>query len=494
MKISFGDSWSFYYTKRDEYAKSGVNGFITLPFYPIGSLCAFIGDPETWKEVTNDRIRFPKPPELMERLRVYGLSVLTAEGEEWKRHRRISQPAFSDRNIRLVWKAATGVVEELIEEHWENKSEVRVEHALDITVQIALMVLSVAAFGKPMSWSTNETGGLSEGHKMSFTRVLYIVSSHLIGAMVAPSWSLIFTKKLREVRRAAKELRMYMDEMIAERKKEYEGDPEMASQRSDLLANLIAAAAEDQVHEDPSQENDRKKKDLSLNLEELRGNVFIYLMAGHETTAHTLTYLLGLLALHPEEQDKLYQQTREVLNGRRASYEDLPQLTRALAILYESLRMYPPVTVVAKKATQNSTLRVSTVGTGGYQELNVPKNAMVLLHAMRIHSDPRYYPEPEKFNPDRFMGNDWNKDAFLAFSMGARSCVGRKFTETELVAALTALISRYSIHLTDEMAAEFKDMKLSMAQKAERLLKSKVLLTTTPISVPLVFRKREASS
>jgi len=107
-----------------------------------------------------------------------------------------------------------------------------------------------------------------------------------------------------------------------------------------------------------------------------------------------------------------------------------------------------------------------------------------------INESARYYPEPEKFNPDRFIGNNWNKDAFLAFSLGARSCIGRKFAEVEVVAALTALVTRYTIHLTNEMEAEFKATNLTMTQKMDRLLKSQVLITTTPVNVPLVFRKR----
>lgn len=148
-----------------------------------------------------------------------------------------------------------------------------------------------------------------------------------------------------------------MDEIIAERKQEFEQDPEAASKRGDLLANLIAAAAEDGEGGDQTVDGG-KKKGLSLSQSDLRGcvltcyidrcyntddpgfsvhrNVFIYLIAGHEvfpyrvikfvrltrnenqTTAHTLTYMFGLLALHPEEQEKLYKQTREVLGDRQA--------------------------------------------------------------------------------------------------------------------------------------------------------------------------------
>lgn len=506
--FTLSGSWTFY-DRRYLYEKNGWNAFMSLSFIPTSSVSAWIGDADIIKEITNDRVRFPKPLDAMEILRVYGASVLTTEDEEWKKHRRISQPAFSERNIRLVWKAGTDVIEELMDDLWENKAEVRTNHALDITIQVALMVLSIAAFGKPMSWKTGKfssTSGSSDkgggerferGHKMSFTQSIYIVSTHLVGALAAPSWALIFTKKLRSIRRAFKELQIYMDEMIAERQEEFEQDPESVSKRGDLLANLISAAAADNSEESDNRNNSGsgsgKRKSLSLNANELRGNVFIYLIAGHETTAHNLCYLLGLLALHPEEQEKLYEQSRQVLGGRRATYDDMPQLTRALAVFYESLRMYPPVTIIPKMTAQDSTFRVSSAhadSRSSTREIVIPKGSNVFLHTMHVHYDPKYYPEPEKFNPDRFIGNHWNKDVFLAFSLGARSCIGRKFAEVEVVAALTALIPRYTIHLTDEMEAEFISQNLTLPQKMDRLLKSNALITTTPLDVPLVFRKR----
>jgi hypothetical protein len=169
------------------------------------------------------------------------------------------------------------------------------------------MVLSIAAFGKPMSWKSEFSssaageGGNKErfrkGHQMSFTKSIYTVSTHLLGALAVPSWALMLTKESRTVRRAFKELRVrrivlpaesvadvnpggwmysqiYMDEMIAEGKEEYEQDPENVSKRSDLLANLIAAAAEDQGSEEivgNPETHGLKKRSLSLNASELRG-------------------------------------------------------------------------------------------------------------------------------------------------------------------------------------------------------------------------------
>jgi len=89
------------------------------------------------------------------------------------------------------------------------------------------------------------------------------------------------------------------------------------------------------------------------------------------------------------------------------------------------------------------------------------------------------------------MNGSWNKDAFLGFSAGARACLGKKFAEVETVAVLTALTMRYTIHLTDKHEAEFNAPNLTLWEKIEILLKSKVPITSTPLSVPLVFRKRD---
>ena len=118
------------------------------------------------QEVTSDRVKFSKPLAVYKILMFYGSNVVVTEGEEWKRHRKISAPSFSERNNRLVWNETMSIMRELCEDVWASKSAITVPNIVDLTVPIALFVIGVAGFGKRMSWY--EDSYVPEGFHFSF--------------------------------------------------------------------------------------------------------------------------------------------------------------------------------------------------------------------------------------------------------------------------------------------------------------------------------------
>lgn len=118
------------------------------------------------QEVTSDRAKFSKPLAVYKILMFYGSNVVVTEGEEWKRHRKISAPSFSERNNRLVWDETISIMRELCEDVWAGKSAVPISSIVDLTVPIALFVIGVAGFGKRMSW--HEDSYVPEGFRFSF--------------------------------------------------------------------------------------------------------------------------------------------------------------------------------------------------------------------------------------------------------------------------------------------------------------------------------------
>jgi len=260
-----------------------------------------------------------------------------------------------------------------------------------------------------------------------------------------------------------------MLEMVEARK-----DVDKVEERYDLLSGLLDAA------------QDEPGSEAALSDDELIGNTFIFLLAGHETTAHTLCFSFALLALYPDEQERLYQHIKEVmssLNGMPA-YEDMSRFTQSLAVFYETLRLFPPVAAIPKVAAQDTTLTVSNVN-GGKTTFPVPSGTQVELHVPGLHYNPRYWKEPHKFMPERFLG-DWPKDAFIPFSQGARACLGRRFFETEGIAIMTMLVSRYKIEVKEE--PEFAGE--TFEERYARITAFSQGLTTTPLRVPLVFKRR----
>uniref|UniRef100_A0A8H7XL65 Cytochrome P450 n=1 Tax=Psilocybe cubensis TaxID=181762 RepID=A0A8H7XL65_PSICU len=435
--------------------------------FPHTSVALSTADADVAKEITSSRYRFPKPIDQYEALSVYGLNIVASEGDDWKRYRKIAAPAFSDRNNKLVWEETVKIMDGLFDEVWKNQDVVTVDHCLDITLPIALFVIGVAGFGKSMTWH-DEDQGIPAGHSLSFKDSLHTASVDITIKLLFPDILLKYgTPRLRRVRKAYQELGVYMAEMVQER------TASEKAERHDLFTNLLEA-------------NNDDSDGVRLTSDELIGNIFIFLLAGHETTAHTLCFTFALLAMHEDEQEKLFQHIKTTLpDGRMPTYDDMPRLTYSMAVFYETLRLFPPAPLVPKISSEDTVLTVGNIH-GQKRVVPVAKGTRVIVHIPGLHYNPRYWDDPESFRPSRFLSPDWNRDAFLPFSAGARACLGRKFFETEGIAALTMLVSRYKIKVKyePEFAAE------SFEQRYNRILKAYTRLTLTPERVPLTFLRR----
>jgi len=391
------------------------------------------------------------------------------EGDEWKRQRKFVSPVFSERNNALVWDETVKIMHELLEVKWRKQERIIVNDCIeDLTLPIALFVLSAAAFGKPVSWLEGST--VPPGHSMAFKDALHMLSVNLL-YKVLPKWLKYFGfgQKMRELEVASDEFEKYMAEMIRLRRS---GEDKV--ERYDILSGLISANEE-------TTDGDQKLSDS-----ELTGNVFILMIAGHETTAHTLAFTFGLLALYPEVQEELYQQVKSVVpEGRLPEYSDMNALKYPLAVIHETLRMFPPVPLIPKISAEDTTL-VTTNAEGEKIVLPVPAGTVVDLRVAALHYNPRYWKDPYEFRPSRFLEAECPRDAFLPFSAGPRACIGRRFTETEAVAVLAMIAMRYKVSIKDE--PEFAGE--SWEERKARVLDAKIFLTLAPKRMPLEFTRR----
>ncbi|EDR04917.1 uncharacterized protein LACBIDRAFT_303797 [Laccaria bicolor S238N-H82] len=432
------------------------------------------------QEVTTSRARFPKPLEDYEPLKIFGPSILTSEGEEWKRYRKVAAPAFSDRNYKMVWDETVRVVNGFFDTAWGDQEIVVVDHCVsDITLPISLCIICAAGFGKRLEWNDDLTP-IPQGHKMSFKESIEIVCSKFGHRATFADWWLNLTEDGCRIKLAFDELEVYMFEMIKERlsmgKREH----------SDLFSNLLASSFNDEFGA------------TALTEAELIGNIFVFLFAGHETTAHTLCFTFALLALYPDEQEILFQHIKSVLSdGRTPS----GLLNDADAII---LRLNK-ATFLLKQSAEDTTLNASN-SRGEKTTIPVPKGTQLQISAPGVHYNPRYWEDPHAFKPSRFLNPDWPRDAFIPFSAGPRACIGRKFViprfhqltlhgltdlrrrffETEGIAILTMLVTKYKITVKEEpqFAGE------TFEQRKERIMKAIGAITLTPIRVPLVFSRR----
>ncbi|ORY52416.1 cytochrome P450 [Rhizoclosmatium globosum] len=369
-----------------------------------------------------------------EMLNIFGKNVLGTEGEVWRRHRRVVAPSFSEKNNALVHESSVRIAKEMIGA-WEEQSTSDDDFTVNVSanmMQYALSVISSAGFGKDLSWG-EEGSELLGNHKMTFKTALETVVSNFILYLVLPSFcfNLPF-QTLRKARIARKEFGDYLDEIINE------AASSLADSSHNLLQALVMASLMD------------NEKSGSLSKDELKGNAFIFIVAGHETTASSLSYTLALLASHPEIQEKLHDECVRALEGRKEpEYSDFGKLTYALAVMNESLRLHSIVSGMPKWTGDNSV----TVG-----NFVLPPQSVVHVLLQTTQRDPNLWGDDvNEFKPERFLGRDQPlsiKMGWAPFSEGARGCVGKKFAQVETVALLTLITLKYKVRLPDGVSVE----------------------------------------
>ncbi|TFK82080.1 cytochrome P450 [Polyporus arcularius HHB13444] len=455
------------YRKHKDFEEAGWDIMSGVNVFPSSEVTLYLADPAVVKEVVGARSRFPKPMGPYKILLAFGPNLVASEGDEWKRQRKLVAPAFSERNNRLVWDETVHIMHDLFDNVWGNRDVVEVSNATELTVPITLMVISVAGFGRRISW--NEDAIAPAGHQMTFKNALDLVSHNLFLQLLFPKWMLRWgTPLMRRFAVAQDDLQRYMQEMITARR-----DADIKEERHDLFSSLLDA-------NEGLAESGEKLSDTGL-----MGNVFIFMVAGYESSAHTLAYALILLALYPTEQEKFYQSIKKVLaDGRTPTYDEFSTLSYSMAVFNETLRLFPPAITIPKQSAEDTSF-TTTNAAGEKRTIPVPKGTFVTVHTPGLHNNPKYWEDPDSFKPDRFL-RDYPRDAFLPFSGGPRGCIGRGFSETESIAVLTLLIARYRVELAHEpqFAAE------TFEQRRARLLRSKLSVTLYPTRAPLVFKRR----
>ncbi|KAK3090780.1 hypothetical protein FSP39_014559 [Pinctada imbricata] len=223
--------------------------------------------------------------------------------------------------------------------------------------------------------------------------------------------------------------------IIEERKSGNEQKPK------DLMQIMLNAHNEDIDKEDEAnmvdyKEGDSTKRRKGLTLDEVVANTFIFFVAGYDTTANTLSFLAYNLAMNPECQDKCIEEVDRVLGEDKPGYDNVLKLQYLDNCLNETLRMYAPAAVANRHVEEDCDIR-------GYK---VPKGAGINICIYAIHHDPEYWPEPYKFDPDRFSTDEKRKHhpyAFLPFGHGPRNCIGMRLAQLEAKAAMASVLQKY---------------------------------------------------
>src|SRR5207248_449114 len=194
----------------------------------------------------------------------------------------------------------------------------------------------------------------------------------------------------------------------------------------DLLSMLLEARDED----DGGQMTDEQVRDEALTL----------FLAGHETTANALTWTWYLLSQHPEVEARLHEEIAAVLQNRLPTAEDFPRLRYTEMVLAEAMRLYPPAWAIGRRA-------ISDYRIGEY---TAPARAIILMSPYVMHRNPRYYPKPARFDPERWTAEAREarpKFAYFPFGGGPRVCIGEGFAWMEGVLLIATIAQRWRMRL-----------------------------------------------
>jgi len=384
-----------YFTKvAREYGD--VAGLRVLNFKTV-----FINHPSLIEEVlvTNAR-KYSKGRVLRANRHVFGEGLLTSEGDFWLRQRRLAQPAFH--RARVASYAATMVdYTERMVQGWRGGEE---RDAHQEMMRLTLEIVAKTLFDADVERDAQEVGKSLE--------LLLEIGANFRRTIFVPHW--LPTPTNLRVRREVKQIEKILYRIIAERR---------ASGRDagDLLSMLLSAQ-----DEDGSRMTDRQLRDEAITL----------FLAGHETTASTLSWTWWLLARHPAVEAKLHAELDAVLGDRAPTLDDLPKLRYTGHLITESLRLYPAAWGMARLVVEDHEI-------AGYA---VTKGMGVAMAQWVVHRDPRWYDAPEEFRPER-----WEDDllkrlprfAYFPFGGGPRQCIGNAFALMEAALILATIARKF---------------------------------------------------
>ncbi|RYP43249.1 hypothetical protein DL768_010018 [Monosporascus sp. mg162] len=483
---------------------------------------------EAIHQVTSKREAFPKPTNTYSILSQYGDNVLTTEGALWRMHRKITSASFNEKNAALVFRESIHQTRGLISQ-WlgpdgqGNKTIKSVEHD---TMSLMLNIIGYVGFGLKLLWpgqtlppgtdpklAKYATLDAPEGHTMSFVDSLASTLDHLLILLILPKWllNIVPYKRAKKAVESENNYLKYMYEFLHDKVEDVcTGN---AEEGMDIMGQLVRTSYGDKPANGSTAATGNKKgaTPFALSDAEIVSNAFIMILAGHETTANVIHFSLLELAINPAVQRKLHKDIDVILGDKEPDtwdYKTTDPLQGSMvgACINETLRLMPPVCGVPKQVSPGQDQVITIDG----EKHLLPQTMQIDLAISAAQRNPRYWPtrpsrvtgaahDVDDFVPERwfqtsggdgdngavvegadtedfggFTGPDTSaqlyrppRGAFIPFSDGARSCLGRRIAQVELLASLSTIFQRYSIELAvDEWASDEEVARMGRAERA----------------------------
>ncbi|XP_058818787.1 cytochrome P450 4C1-like [Topomyia yanbarensis] len=365
-----------------------------------------------------------------------GEGLLTSKGERWFQHRRLITPTFHFNILDGfcdVFAEHGTVLVNCLEPYADTGKPVNV---FPFITKAALDIICETAMGVKVN---AQTAGENE-----YAKAIYDISELFLQRIIRPWLYPNFMFKLSKYGRKHKKvldiIHGYTKKVIRDRKE--------ALLRKRTIAGNGASPAE--VTEDIYGAKKRlafldlllqgNEKNNQLTDDDVREEVDTFMFEGHDTTTAGMSWALFLLGLHPDVQDKVHQEIDSIFAGsdRPATMKDLNEMKLLERCLKETLRLYPSVSFFGRTLSEDVTI-------GGY---HIPARTLIGIQAYHVHRDERFFPDPEKFDPDRFLPENSESRhpfAYIPFSAGPRNCIGQKFALLEEKSVVSSVLRKFKI-------------------------------------------------
>lgn len=353
---------------------------------------------------------------------VLGQGLVTSQGALWRRQRRLMQPVFQRSNLSSLLPQIDYAGENMLARWRQLGNGAQVDLA-DEMMRLTLEVITQTMF------STSVLDNIDKVAPALDTALRFAAKSVLNPIAIPLA---IPTKANRAFQQAMALLDDVIYGIIDQRRTQ-------GSHETDLLAMLLEAR-------DP--DSGEKMSD-----QQIRDEVITIFSAGHETTSNLLSWTLYLLNKHPEVLARLRNEVDALPHGRLEA-TDLQSLAYTKAVLSESMRIRPPVGIMIRKVSKDTTL-------DGYA---IKAGSLAIFGIYNIHHHPEFWPQPERFDPERFLTDENRRFSYMPFGTGERICIGNHFAMLESQLLLSKIIREYDFELLKAEEAKI-DMAVSLRPK-----------------------------
>ena len=344
---------------------------------------------------------------------ILGNGLLTSEGELWRRQRHIAAPAFHSKRIAGFVDTFASCTQTMLA-RWRTRTQ-----PFDVAAEMMALTLDIIArtmFSADVSGEVDAVRHLME--------IVVTMRPSVLDLLGFPEW--LPRRQPPAYGRAIAEFEALVARFLAQRRAD-------GIDRGDLLSMLLAAR-------DP-------ETGTGMSDKQLRDEILTIFLAGHETTANTLSWIWYLLAQNPAAEARLHNELDRVLGGRVPTYGDLAELKWTRMVIEEAMRLYPPAHTIARTALGEDRI-------GG---VRVPAGAIITVSIYMTHRNPNLWSDPERFDPERFAPAEAarrHRFAYLPFGGGPRICIGNSFALTETQLIVAAVAQHYRVRLAPGHAVQ----------------------------------------